>query len=67
MIVWIVSWHEIRDICTSRENAIIAAKNFLKAELGDTFVNVDEGPFYTRITGHHHVILVYEQETDLWV
>lgn len=68
MIVWVVSWNEeTKDICTSRENAISAAKNFLEAELEDTFVSVDEMPFSTCIKGLRHILSIYNQETDLWV
>lgn len=67
MTVWIVLWDgETKDICTSKENAISTAKNFLAAELEDTFVRIKETPIDTCIYGYHHTIVISEQETDLW-
>lgn len=68
MIVWLVLWDgDIKDICTSRENAIIAAKNFLETELEDTYVNVEELSCATCVKGYHHTIVIGEHETDFWV
>lgn len=68
MLVWVVLWDGgMRDICTSRENAIIAAKNFLTAELEDTFVNIGDVAGLACINGYHHTVIIYERETDTWV
>lgn len=68
MTVWIVLWDGgMRDVCISRENAIIAAKHFLETELEDTYVDVDESHSVTCIHGHYHTIIIYERETDTWV
>lgn len=67
MTVWIVMWdNDIQDICSSKENAISAAKNFLAAELEDKHINTDELLTSTLVSGHKYTITIYEQETDLW-
>ena len=69
MTVWVVLWDgSMRDVCTSRENAIIAAKNFLTAELEDTFfVTIGDVAGLACVNGYRHTVIIYERETDTWV